>query len=426
VWVTGFGGITPPGNTPQANVYNGNNQIASASYDAAGNQLVVNGNTQAYDAENGQISSAYSGSTETYFYDGDGKRIEKTGPSGTALFVYDAMGRLVQEIDSVATVPPCTTCYLSADHLGSTRMVTDSGANVIGRHDFLPFGEEIAANTAGRNAQWGPGNDTVNQKFTGKERDSESGLDYFGARYYGSALGRWASPDKVNMTDDRLLSPSTTINKYVYGADNPLKYIDPDGEDVTIFYEAGFPGHTVLLAYNQDTGQSGLRSFGPDHSQVGYGPVVIGLPVPATDRFELGGIKSPDELRSKFSSITIQTSPEEAQKVIQALIEHPDGKYTVFWNNCTTTCAKLLRDINKLSLHPLTPIENVRDLYLFYGNSKVPDETSFKPGVQYGRYQPAYDPFSLLYRTINCTKYTWKHTGADGKEVTDQVDTVCQ
>ena len=50
---------------------------------------------------------------------------------------------------------PCTTCYIATDHLDSTRMVTDQNANVVGRHDYLPFGEEIAANTGGRNGLFG-------------------------------------------------------------------------------------------------------------------------------------------------------------------------------------------------------------------------------------------------------------------------------
>lgn len=75
----------------------------------------------------------------------------------------------------------------------------------------------------------------VVHKFTGKERDTETGLDYFGARYYGSNIGRWVSPDPVNVTEDRLLNPANTLNKYVYGGDNPLKYVDPDGRDITLF-----------------------------------------------------------------------------------------------------------------------------------------------------------------------------------------------
>ncbi|MDQ2950032.1 MAG: hypothetical protein M3Y27_29535, partial [Acidobacteriota bacterium] len=64
----------------------------------------------------------------------------------------------------------------------------------------------------------------------------ESGLDYFGARYYGSALGRWTSPDRINLTNARLSNPTNTLNKYIYGGNNPLKYVDPDGQDITIYY----------------------------------------------------------------------------------------------------------------------------------------------------------------------------------------------
>jgi len=78
----------------------------------------------------------------------------------------------------------------------------------------------------------------MSYKFTGKERDSESGLDDFGARYYSSPIGRWLSPDIINLTSSRLINPGNTLNKYVYAADNPLKFIDRDGEDITIFYDS--------------------------------------------------------------------------------------------------------------------------------------------------------------------------------------------
>jgi RHS repeat-associated protein len=68
----------------------------------------------------------------------------------------------------------------------------------------------------------------VNQKFTGKERDSESGLDYFGARYYGSALGRFTSPDPKQFSTRTIADPQKW-NKYAYTINNPLRYFDPDG-----------------------------------------------------------------------------------------------------------------------------------------------------------------------------------------------------
>ncbi|MBV9679806.1 MAG: hypothetical protein JO185_25960, partial [Acidobacteriaceae bacterium] len=74
------------------------------------------------------------------------------------------------------------------DHLGSVRLVTDQTGSVIARHDYLPFGEELTAGQAGRDASFGAP-DGVSQKFTGQERDQETGLDFFQSRYYGAAFG---------------------------------------------------------------------------------------------------------------------------------------------------------------------------------------------------------------------------------------------
>jgi RHS repeat-associated protein len=64
--------------------------------------------------------------------------------------------------------------------------------------------------------------------FTGKERDAESGLDYFGARYYASSMGRFTSTDP-NFESARKADPQTW-NRYTYGLNNPLRFIDPTGE----------------------------------------------------------------------------------------------------------------------------------------------------------------------------------------------------
>ena len=71
--------------------------------------------------------------------------------------------------------------------------------------------------------------DAVRSRFTGKERDTESGNDYFGARYYGSSMGRFTSPDPVLITTERLMNPQQ-LNLYAYVANNPLRFIDPTGE----------------------------------------------------------------------------------------------------------------------------------------------------------------------------------------------------
>lgn len=88
-------------------------------------------------------------------------------------------------------------------------------------------------------------NDILSQKFTGKERDAETGLDYFGARYLSGAQGRFTSPDQFPggivdaFTGEPIEVPGPlpyanindpqTLKKYVYVRNNPLRYVDPDG-----------------------------------------------------------------------------------------------------------------------------------------------------------------------------------------------------
>ncbi len=214
MWVTGNSNLPYNSTTPTSNVYNAANQRTDSgyTYDGAGNQTSIGnvcpGSTCVqYDAENRQVSFGISGAT--YQYDGDGHRVASTISGVTTIYVYDAQGQLAAQYSSGSqAIPPCQTCYLSWDHLGSTRLVTDQNGNVVSRHDYLPFGEEITSGFAGRGSQWG-NTDNVSQKFTGKERDAESGLDYFGARYYGSALGRWTSPDSSGSSSWTIMPESS-------------------------------------------------------------------------------------------------------------------------------------------------------------------------------------------------------------------------
>ncbi len=105
-----------------------------------------------------------------------------------------------------------------------------AGARESGNYVFkLPFGEELQAGTGGRTtAQGYSGNDGVRQKFTQKERDVETGLDYFGARYYSSAQGRFTSPDDP-FADWNSESPQKW-NLYTYTSNNPLNRVDADGQ----------------------------------------------------------------------------------------------------------------------------------------------------------------------------------------------------
>jgi len=125
--------------------------------------------------------------------------------------------------------------WLIADQLGTPRMIFDESglrANVK-RHDYLPFGEELAANTGLRTTPQGYStSDGVRQQFTLKERDNETGLDYFEARYFSSTHGRFTSADP-SLASAKTGRPESW-NRYAYCYNRPLTFIDPDGMDVAI------------------------------------------------------------------------------------------------------------------------------------------------------------------------------------------------
>jgi RHS repeat-associated protein len=109
---------------------------------------------------------------------------------------------------------------LTNDYLGSPRITTDANGAVISRRDFMPFGEEI------QRASYG--SDSVRQKFTGYERDTETGLDFAQARMYGSKLGRFTTTDKIFMTLQKPSDPQQW-NLYTYTRNSPFKFVDPTG-----------------------------------------------------------------------------------------------------------------------------------------------------------------------------------------------------
>jgi RHS repeat-associated protein len=206
------------------------NQISGDTYDAAGNLTNIpnpGGLTAQYNAEN-QLSTANG---TGYTYDGDGKRVQKSsgtlywyGMGSDALNETDLSGNLANEYiflggervarhDSSGNV-----FYYFMDHLGTSREILQAGqTSPCYEADFYPFGgERVGTNTCPQN-----------YKFTGKERDSESNLDNFGARYFGSSMGRFMSPDPLagHREDPQ------TLNRYVYVRSNPLSLTDRTGLD---------------------------------------------------------------------------------------------------------------------------------------------------------------------------------------------------
>jgi len=220
----------------------------------------------------------------------------------------------------------------------------------------LPFGNNIGNTLLSDCVAVGiGGTDATEHHFTGKERDSESGNDYFGARYYASSMGRWMSPDPINLTNARLLNPANTLNKYAYGANNPLKFVDKDGKDITIFYEPDGSGHIFLAAVNPDKGTSAFLSFGPKDHGASKIEAVAGVP---------GEFNFPADVLGA-SSLTIQTNPGVTDQLITLINQMNSGAAPDFYalsRNCTTEVQDALKDLG-MDFGDIDPATFWQDLY---------------------------------------------------------------
>ena len=238
----------PTNETPRSSSWFGsNNQISSSgwTYDNAGNLTGISSvsKTFTYDAESRQTTAVNGGLSGVYTYDGDGRRVTKVVNAGpTTTYVYDAQGSLIAEYGGLN--PIFGTTYVDVDHLGSTRLVTDSGGNQQSCNDYLPFGGDILSGTDGRGSCYPSTAPSSGIKFTGQERDAESSLDYFGARYFSGAQGRFTSPDPGGVGGDP--GSPRTWNMYSYTGNNPLSAVDPNGLDCV--YTSNQTGSSITAA----------------------------------------------------------------------------------------------------------------------------------------------------------------------------------
>jgi RHS repeat-associated protein len=265
-----FGNMLEAGNFNFVQAYTTANQLSGWSYDASGNLLIDGQNTgYAYDAE-GRVSGVgtYSGSNGSYtfnpaysyVYDAEGNRVAKTGGAATDYIsfggrqlarlsvgqwtdlIYGANG-LLAEVPGTQNGAPV---YRMVDHLGTAVGTLSSTGALLSLTDYAPFGEVFA------------GGSTDPYKFTGKERDTESGNDYFGARYYASSMGRWMSPDEVFA--DQHPSDPQSWNLYVYWRNNPLRNIDPNGRGVLSDVAWGIAKGVGTFAYNNTPIPGAIRA----------------------------------------------------------------------------------------------------------------------------------------------------------------------
>jgi RHS repeat-associated protein len=196
--------------------------------DPNGNTLTGAGRSFAWTPDN-RVESVTMGGTTTMDYDYTGQRVKKT--NGNSVTLYPFAG---YEIDPIGTktkffrvgtemlaakqspvVNPEKKLFYHNDHLGGVNVITDFSGNKVQLNEYDPWGKVSRTE----------GNVDPEKRFTGQILDPESGLYYYGARYYDPELARFISPDPI------VPSPGDpqTLNRYSYARNNPVKYIDPSG-----------------------------------------------------------------------------------------------------------------------------------------------------------------------------------------------------
>ncbi len=233
-----------------------NNRMDGHSYDTAGNLLYDGTHYYFYDAENhliqvdGTLGFCSTGTgaaaTACYVYDAEGRRVHRTGVvtdtcdgTGKRDYVYDLAGHWLLEVNAngtacqseiyaggrhLVTYAGGTPLFIHSDWLGTVRRRNSATYPTYNFESCtsLPFGDGLSCS----------GGDQSTLHFTGKERDHESGLDNFGARYNASNFGRFMSPDwsaSPSPVPYASLPYPQSLNLYSYVQNNPLKSTDPTG-----------------------------------------------------------------------------------------------------------------------------------------------------------------------------------------------------
>lgn len=238
-----WGNLSQSGTVSSVLTFGTNNRITTGGYgyDGSGNlNSFYNGvstTTYAYDAED-RIININSGA-DTYVYSASGDRVRKNvGSSWTEYahfagqplseknsngtwtdYVFANGQRIAMAASNDESNPTATTNYYTSDQIGSARLITNGSGGLLSSYIFYPFGQ-------------GAQPDENHYLFTGKERDSESGLDNFGARYLTSNMGRFMTPDwsaKVEPVPYSELDNPQSLNLYSYVLNNPIYQADADG-----------------------------------------------------------------------------------------------------------------------------------------------------------------------------------------------------
>lgn len=211
---------------------NTTNRISSSGYtfDANGNLIVdADGRQFTFNGDNKQtkVLDDEDVTLGEYFFDGEGKRVKKVTATETTVFVYSG-SKLIAEYSTATPPSNPTTSWTVTDQLGSPRVIVDALGAVVSRRDFMPFGEEIDPDGTYRTTGQKYGQaDSVRQRFTGYQKDEETGLDFAEARMYHNLHGRFTAIDPL-LSSGKSANPQT-FNRYVYVMNSPIALTDKSG-----------------------------------------------------------------------------------------------------------------------------------------------------------------------------------------------------
>jgi RHS repeat-associated protein len=269
-----------------------NGAVNGFAYDAAGDVTFDGNNYYAYDGE-GQLCAVQTDPSSGpvvaygYLYDAEGRRVAKgtitvtstplassvcnPASNGFTLTESYVLGQGGEQLTNLswsgttstwqrtdvygagtllATYDTAGLHFHLTDPLGTRRVQANSSGEPELDCQSLPFGDQLDCYPDPAVAA--SGDNSTPLHFTGKERDQESGNDYFGARYYGSNMGRFLSPDPYNAILIKqgmqagglpaeaadsffsgFLENPQNLNEYTYGLNNPLRFTDPTGASPT-------------------------------------------------------------------------------------------------------------------------------------------------------------------------------------------------
>ena len=209
------------------------------------------------------------GSTIAYTYGADGTKLKTVHKTGSTTTTTDYCGNVVYENgvqkllltdEGYVTLSDGKYHYYLKDHQGNNRVVINQSGTVEETNHYYPFGGVFAST----------GN-TQPYKYNGKELDAKKGLNWYdyGARHYDAALGRFT-------TNDRFAEKYHSMSPYQYGANNPVKHIDVNGDSIVVLnYTSG--EHLGLLIQNSSNrweyySFNGDKIYNSTEGSLGGGP----------------------------------------------------------------------------------------------------------------------------------------------------------